>query len=263
MARPDAQEGEDALEYLLVACRQGLRGDMGLVLDQVHELASKLAHGKHHVGQSRRNRAARHGRIFRFIWVLHQNKAAGLFDGFGANRSVRASPSQDHGESVAMLVREGAEKQVDRRTPPARFVERQAIDLAVDETKLAVRRNDINIVPLKRHPLIDLANGNVRLARQYLREFARMRGLKMHDHDIGRARIWRDLCQKALQGAQAARGRADPYDSETRLHRLEAIFLTGKFSFLGHSGSIPGSVFSQYLNHRWPQPQHRQSSFLS
>ena len=66
----------------------------------------------------------------------------------GARRSVGASPGQDHGESVAKPFREGTKEQVDRRTPAARFVERQAIDLAVDETKLAVRRNDINSVLL-------------------------------------------------------------------------------------------------------------------
>ena len=226
-----AQIGKDALQHVLVAGRQMLDRNVLLCFDDVHELMRKLANGKHHVGQPRCNCALRHGWIFRLIRILHQDEAARLLDGLRAKRAIRASARQHHGEPVAMLICEGAEELIDGRASSPRFVEREGCNLVVGNEKPPVRRNDKNLVRLKRRLLIHLLHRHLRFSCKDLCKLAGVGRLEVNDHHVSGARICRDFLKKVLKRLQAAGGCADADGWEARLDlRLGRLFYRRGFA---------------------------------
>src|SRR5208337_4665043 len=232
-----AQVAEDALQHLLVAWRQMSGWNVFFCFDDFHELTRKLANGKHHVGQPRCNSAPRHRWVFGLIRILHQDEAARLLDGLRAKRSVRASARQHHREPVAMLIRERPEELIDGRASSSRFVEREGRNLMVRNEKPPVRRNDKNLVRLKRSLLVHLLHRHLRFSCKYFCKLAVVGRLKVNDHHIGSACAWRYFLKKKLKRLQSAGGCANADGWETRLElRLGRFFYRKGFApcHIGH-----------------------------
>src|SRR5215467_7549942 len=91
--------------------------------DELGELCAHLANWQNEIGDFGRNGSPGHRRIFGFVRILDDDDAAGFLDRLDADRPIRARTRQDYREAVAMLFRERAEEEIDRRTVTARGIE--------------------------------------------------------------------------------------------------------------------------------------------
>ena len=107
----------------------------------------------------------------------------------------------------------------------------------VRNEKPPVRRNDKNLVWLKRSRLVHLLHRHPGFSCEDFGKLAGVGRLKVNDHHISSAGIWRDFLKKLLERLQAARGCADPDGWETRLDlRLGCFFYRRGFALchIGH-----------------------------
>jgi hypothetical protein len=107
------------------------------------------------------------------------------------------------------LLGQRTEQKIDRRSPAARLVEMQRLDLVINYLQSAVRRNDIDVVGLQSLTLTDLHNGHPGARRDNARHFALMRRIKMHDDDKGCAGAHRQRAEEVLQRLNTAGRCAD------------------------------------------------------
>ena len=131
VTRVRAQIGEDALQNLLIVRREVLRRHMRLDFDKLGKLVRKLPNRRHDIRKPCCDGVSRHGRILGLIRILNEKKAARLLDRLRAERPVRASARQNHGEAVVVLVRKRAEELIDGRPFPSWFVERESCNFVV------------------------------------------------------------------------------------------------------------------------------------
>jgi hypothetical protein len=185
------------------------------VAHQLDEARGELAHRQHEIRHSGRDRAARHRRIFGLDRVLHENDAARLLDRPHPDRAVRAGTGQNDGKAVAVLLRHGAEEQVDRRAVAARLVEFHRGDLVIGDVKRAIRWNDVDVVRLQLLRRRDLHDGHARACRQNGRQVAMALRIEVHHHDEGSAGLFRKRVEKRLQRLDAARGSANADDDRS------------------------------------------------
>jgi hypothetical protein len=154
-----AQKGEDAgnVIFRLLTVRMDQRlfasGDFG----NTH---NNLRNGFNEVGDTCRDRTARHHRKFRVGRVLNQDDAARFLDFFDTDRAVRARACQHDSEAIAPRLGNGAEKHVDGRALTARLSERPSLDLIAFDHEFAVGRNDVDAVRLQLGRILDLIDGH-------------------------------------------------------------------------------------------------------
>jgi hypothetical protein len=115
--------GKDALHRLAVRLGESVGWGILPIADQLRKPRRNFPQGKDEIGQSGRDRAARHRPIFGLVRVLDQNDAAGLLDRLDADGPVGTGAGKNDGEIVASLRRERAKKEIDRSALPTRFVE--------------------------------------------------------------------------------------------------------------------------------------------
>jgi hypothetical protein len=144
---PHADVGEDAPQQVSVQAAQfSVRSAIAFFAHQFGQALRYFAYRQDEVSNSGCNRAARHRREFGFVGILHQDDAAGFLDGPHADRAVGPGTGQDDGATVAVLFRQGAEEQVDRRPLPARLLEFRGGDFVVADVQPPVGRDDINMI---------------------------------------------------------------------------------------------------------------------
>src|SRR5581483_4841195 len=106
-----------------------------------------------------------------------------------ADHAVRTGAAENDGKAVAELLGDGAEKLVDRQPPPVRLVKAQRHDLMIGHFQPAVGRDHIDVVGLDASPVSDLRNRHPGVGRQYVRHFAAVLGIEMHNHHKSRAGV--------------------------------------------------------------------------
>ena len=110
----------------------------------------------------------------------------------------------------------GAEEQIDRHALAARLVEGLGKDFPIGELKLAVRRNDVNMVRFELRPLFHLHHRHARARRKHVLQFAAPVGIEMHDDDECGAALVGQRLEHGLQCLHTARGGAHTNDHRTR-----------------------------------------------
>jgi hypothetical protein len=174
--------------------------------------------------------------------ILDQNDAAGFLDRLDADGTVRSRARKDDGEVVAMLRGQRAEKAVDRRALPARFVEFGEREMMIGRHKLPVGRNDVDMAGFKRREPGDLRDRHLCARGGNAGQLARAPGIEMDDNHKSSFEAVRQRFEKRLQGFDAAGGRADANRREAMNGRL-----VGDFSFLTGRQELVVVV-----GHRWP-----------
>jgi len=119
--RPLPQHGEDFAEHLMLARGRrfiGLRlvGHHIRMLGQVRQLPRNPLGRQHEIHAARPNRARRHPRIFRGLFVLRERNAARRLDRPTTFRAIRPVPRQNYANrAMTFLVGQRAEEFVDRQ----------------------------------------------------------------------------------------------------------------------------------------------------
>ena len=156
------------------------------------------------------------------------------------------APGQDHGATVAMLFSQRAEEQVDRRPSPARLVKFRDGDLVVGDVQPAVGRDDIDVIRLQRHRILDLQHGHIGARGQNAGHLAAHIRIEMHDDDEGRAGFFGQRSEQMLQRADAAGRGADADHDGFGLARLRFLdpLLVARFGHrAAHSLSVADGIW--------------------
>ena len=204
-----AELRQDPLQRPLVGFARRIRVRRTAISDQLGKPGGDLAHRQGEIGETRRDRAARHRVEFGLVGVLNQDDAARLLDRLDAERAVRARPRQHDREVIAAPGGERTEEQIDRRAPPARFVELGDVEVLVLDPQLSVRRNHVNMAWEELLPSGDLRHRHFGSRRQNARQLALVFRIEMDDHDEGRIDLVRQALEEHLERPDAARRRPD------------------------------------------------------
>ena len=193
------------------AFRQRLgRGDLLDILTEalvkLANLGRDLGHRQHEIDQPGGNRVSRHIAVLGFVRILRDHEPAVFLDPLQARRSVRAGPREHHaGRPRSPRVCERSKEQIDRRAAllDARHAGNGNL-LAVD-TQETVRRDDVHLIGLDSHSLLDLDDGNPGRGLQHFGEMAFMIGGEMEDDDVGGPGVGGNVREERLQRFDAAR----------------------------------------------------------
>jgi hypothetical protein len=199
--------------------RLGRRG--APVTDQFGKPCCNFAQWQDEISEACRDSGARHRSEFRFFRILHQNDAGRFFDRLDAHGPVRARARKDDGKAAIPLGGERAEKNIDRRALPSRFVKLGNRQMVIGYQELTVRRNDVDMARFQAHPARNLSDGHTRAARENARQLALMLGVEMHHNDEGGIDVGKTL-EKHLQRLDPSRGGPDANDGKILRGRLEA-----------------------------------------
>jgi hypothetical protein len=101
---------ENAPQQLLVEIADVGNRYASLDPNEIDEPPGEIAHRHDEIGNAGGNGTARHRGIFSLIRILNQDNAAGFLHRAHAYRAIRASATQDDGETVAKLFGERAEE---------------------------------------------------------------------------------------------------------------------------------------------------------
>ena len=138
------------------------RGDDLLPVDvtMLHILDERFRHlldGQHIVGQARGDGAFGHDGVTGRLWVLDHGHAARGLDRREPQRPVRAGPAQDDADRfVRLIVRQRAQKEIDRRLPTAALDRPGQAEHAAGDGHVLVGRDDVDAVGLDGHALSSL-----------------------------------------------------------------------------------------------------------
>ncbi len=236
MSGAHPQMRQDAQHRLGFRFAQNVGRPLTPVVDDFWQFRRDLADRKDEIGDSGRDRGARHGAVLGLVGVLDDNDAARFLYRLYADRAVRSRPREDDGEIVAPLRRQRAEKEVYRRPLPARFVEFGERQVLVGEEKLPVRRDDVDVPGFEAGAPGDLGDRHPGAGRENGRQLALMRRIEMHDNDKGRVDVVRQDLEEALQRVYAARGCADAHRRKSPQRPLAAPCsrLPGRFVVRRH-----------------------------
>jgi len=207
------------------------------IFREIQKLLRHLLRREHVVGQARCDGASGHGRIFSLIRVLDENEAACLLDRLRADRPVRASARQNHGEAVVVLVRKRAEELIDGRPFPSWFVERESCNFVVCYQEPAVRRDDIDLVRFEWNLPVHLLHRHLGFSSENFGKLACVVRVKVHDHHKRCAGVWRNFLKELLKRRDAASRCADADSRKAYLNlRFGRIFLAFRRLSLCHVG---------------------------
>ena len=102
LSRLYSQRGQDLGDEILAALFDCTNVNVCLGSDEFRELRRQLLQRQHEVGATG-DCAARHGTVFGFSGVLHQDEAAPLADGAHAHGPVRTAAAEHDSETVSVL----------------------------------------------------------------------------------------------------------------------------------------------------------------
>lgn len=231
MAGLRAQRQHQLFQVALVLLRQfpvGARSQQRKVLQVGDDAARKFFRGGDHVRQPRIDGAARHAVERGSGWRLHEHCAGLLLDRTQPQRAVRAHAGQDHADAVLLLVgRQGTEEVVDGQVQAARRRRFEQVQDAMEDRQVAVGRDDIDVIRLDGHPVLDSHHRHRGDALQQLRQGALVGGVEMLDDDEGQTAGRWHLPEKQLQRLQSAGGSADADNREGRARRCRLFLVAG------------------------------------
>ena len=172
VAGAHAQVRKNAAQQFLVKFADIENRCAFLYPDQFDEALGEIARRQNKIRNADSDRAAWHRSIFRFVWILDEDDAAGFLDRADTERAVRSGAAEDHGEAVAELFGKRTEKQIDRRAAAARLVEFARGNLVIDHLQLPIRRNDIDVVGFEMLSRRDFDHRHVGARSDDVNEFA-------------------------------------------------------------------------------------------
>ena len=108
-----------------------------------------------------------------------------------------------------MLSRKRSEKQIDRRTLPARLVELGDREMMVGRTKLPVGRDDIDVARLDGRQAGNLGHRHFRSSGKDVGKFALATRIEMDDNNERGLDVVREALEKHLEGVDASGGGSD------------------------------------------------------
>ena len=160
--------------------------------------------------------------------LLHQRDAAGSVDGARPERAVGAGAREDDAHGILALVfGERAQEGVDRHALPARLLGNAQLQPAVEDSHVAIRRDDVDMVRLHQHLVHRFQYRHGGAALQDLRQDAGVAGVQMRHQHEGHAavggRVLEELLERlqpAGRGAQADDGKGLCWRRARRMRRF-------------------------------------------
>ena len=142
--------------------------------------------------------------------VLDDDEATGVVDGANPARAVAAAAGEDDGDGAGPAVlRQRPEEDIDRERElllPIALAEEQA---AARDDHLLARRDQVNVVRLDLHPVLDEGHRQLRTSRQELvHQTLEVRRQVLHDHE-GHARVRGQVVEEGFERFEAPRRGAD------------------------------------------------------
>jgi hypothetical protein len=255
---------EDALHRLPVAITEDIRPRVSPIADQLRKPSGDLPDRQDEIGESGRDRAARHRSVFGLVRILDENDASGLFDRLDADRAVRPGAGKDDREVVAALRCERPEEKIDRGAVPPRLVELGEREVLVGDQELAVGGNNIDAARLETDASGHLGHRHAGSSRKDIRQFALVLGVEVDDDNKRRIDVVRQSREKHLQRMNAPCRRSDADGREALGGLFSRCFLRvrGRLTVVVHwqpsyarGGPSPGRAASD-LKHRFDWLNH-------
>jgi len=125
---------------------------------------------------------------------------------------------------LLLILRQGAEKQIDGQAQSARCRRLKQVQKTVQNGHIPVRRNHINSVPQDLRAILDLGDFHRRGALEQLGHDALVRRVQVLDDDKRHAAALRHVSQKLLDGLESPRGGADADDGKRHVARRSDTF---------------------------------------
>ena len=175
----------------------------------------------HHAG---RNGAPWHAVEGRGLWRLGKHHAARALDGTHAKRAVAACAGEhDTDGKAALVVREGAEEEIDWQPLVARFDGVEQLEASVEERHVASGRNDVRAVGAHRHAVLDFKHLHPGVAPNDFREHTLVIGREMlHEHERhAGVYVGRHAGKECLKRGESTGRRADAHHGKARGRRRE------------------------------------------
>ncbi len=159
-------------------------------------------------------RRPRHAVELRAVEVLHDHQAAGVVDVADAARAVAAAAREHDGDGAAAAVLgERAEEHVDGQRQlllPIALAQEQP---SARDDHLLLRRDQIDVVGLDRHAVLDEMDRQPGVSRQQLVHQALEVGREVLNDDEGHPGLARHVVEEAFERVEPPRRRADPHDA--------------------------------------------------
>ena len=169
------------------------------------QLAGHFRRGQHEIGEPGGDRAARHAGIFRRLHLLDHRHPPFALDGPQPQRPVGPRPGQHDADRLVLLVlRQRAEKRVDRQMRRLGFPGLHPVQDAAQDREGSARRADVNVVGLGFQPVADLHHRQPGDLAEQFRQQAGVPRVLVGDHHEGHAGVQRHLAEKLIQRLQAA-----------------------------------------------------------
>ena len=184
--------------------------------------------GQDPVHQPRVDGVPGHAGKFRRGGILRQHDAPVALHLLQAGAAVGAGAREhDRDRAACQALAEGNEQLVHRTPAAARFRRfTQPQPVALDRER-AVRHDDVDVVRLDPHAVLDVAHGHGRAPREDLADVALPRGIQVKDEHECHAGVGRHGIEQCRGGLQAAcrRAHADDRKWQGRLRRRDARVL--------------------------------------
>ncbi len=194
--------------------RPGNRRDVPEIVD---DFAGQLLDRGDHVGEPGLNGHSRHAVEFGRRRRLNKDGPGFFLDGPQPQRAVRTHAREDDPYALFMpVIGQGAKKEIDRQTQTPRRGRLEQMQDAAQNGEVPVGRNDVNMVGLDFHPILDLDDGHARGPLQKFHHDALMGRVEMLDDDKAKAALLGYVPEKLFQGFQAAGGSAKTDDGKGR-----------------------------------------------
>lgn len=118
-----------------------------------------------------------------------------------------------------LILRERAEKVIDRQPQPARRDRFEQMQHAMQHREIAIRRDHIDVVALNLHPVLHLHHRHRRAALEQLHEDALVGRVEMLDDDKRQPAARWHMVEKQLQRLQPASRSTKAHDGKERVRR--------------------------------------------
>jgi hypothetical protein len=209
------------------------------------------------VHETRGDRARGHAVVLGVLGVLGEHEPAFSLHGPEPDRAFRTRAGQDHADRpVALVLSQGAEKEIDGMPDAALFHRRFELQDAVADRKVLVRRDDVHLVRLDDGPARHLGNLHCRVPLEKIGHQALVFGREMGDEHEGHAAVGRHLSEELFERLEPAGRGADPHYVGRRARGPRGplvngrrnrwnVVLPGRNQFFSFSYSFFLSLFSR------------------
>ncbi len=223
-ARP---QKTDDLQHLLMGIAQiFLRrlADIG-VAAVAEKLPRNAVHRQDEVRHPGRNRAARHAVVGGSRRVLDDRQPPGLLDRTDALGTIRPRAGKhDADRGAPALLGQRAEEMVDRHSQAAALQRLRQAQGAVPQAHVPVGRDDVDVVRLDPHSVLDLLHRQQGVSCQDLGRQAFMVGVEVLDQDEGDPGVLGHPREQVFEGVQTSGRSADSHHREGQRKRRWRLF---------------------------------------